>query len=466
MEYSSREVCPPDLLLQHIIRAHSIFLLHHAPSLADLYVRISRPKFCKILERFWNKFVWDWDVLLHGNPAVDIYNGLKLAAGGELGIGVGEEEWGSGEREVLEDFIRRTEGIVDLVVSRFGEAPDEAQTQLTTSLHTYESSGPKSEPSLWLGCCGDPRTEDGMIFSGTGAIARSSLKEISNWIELIYKYGHNAYGVGDNPNSIRHGKRRKKLREQDSSSTARDPRDSHTTDQIYHPGGEASKNSASCSGVPPANIPPPIVRLADASLNKASASVTNSLENEKSTTSSKSALLSGTADLALDTETIIKYLTLGVYGSSWGFQTKASIAQRNSAEHHIEHGSTDKDLKSSDERTKDAEVSLVSNKVVKDHENATKAANPARGCFVVGLQGELEQDVLLTDLGDDMETGTDPENVSERGDSSNRIMIRTLYISREKPADLDPAQDPASSKHLHFRYMIGAKFTNCCDSTR
>jgi hypothetical protein len=33
-------------------------------------------------------------LLLTGNPIVDIYNGIKLSAGGELGIGVGEEEWG------------------------------------------------------------------------------------------------------------------------------------------------------------------------------------------------------------------------------------------------------------------------------------------------------------------------------------------------------------------------------------
>ena len=52
---------------------------------------------------------------------MDIYGGIKLAAGGELGMGVGEEEWGSGEREVLEHFQSRTEGLVDLMVSRFGD---------------------------------------------------------------------------------------------------------------------------------------------------------------------------------------------------------------------------------------------------------------------------------------------------------------------------------------------------------
>ena len=128
VEYSAREVCPPALLLQQILRAHQIFLLHQAPSIADLFARIPRPKFYGFLKRFWDGFVWNWDVLLHGNPAVEIFNGLKLAAGGELGIGEGEEEWGSGEREILEGFIERTGGLVDLVVSRFGDGTPSSPT--------------------------------------------------------------------------------------------------------------------------------------------------------------------------------------------------------------------------------------------------------------------------------------------------------------------------------------------------
>lgn len=94
-EYSSREVAPPQLLLRQLLRAHSIFLLHHGPSLSDLFKKSSRDAFCDLLDRFWSRYLKNWDVLLHGNPAVDIYNGVKLAAGGELGIGVGEEDWGS-----------------------------------------------------------------------------------------------------------------------------------------------------------------------------------------------------------------------------------------------------------------------------------------------------------------------------------------------------------------------------------
>jgi hypothetical protein len=104
-EYSSREVSPAPLLLQQILTAYRIFTLHHGPSLSDMYVKLTTDKFSAILDRFWTRFCRNWDVLLHGNPAVDIFGGLKLAAGGELGYGVGEEDWGSGDREVLEDLV-------------------------------------------------------------------------------------------------------------------------------------------------------------------------------------------------------------------------------------------------------------------------------------------------------------------------------------------------------------------------
>ena len=189
---------PQDLLLQQLLRAHSVFLLHHGRSLADLYVRLTRPKFCATLERFWDRFTRDWEVLLHGTPSVDIYNGLKLAAGGELGIGVGEEEWGSGEREVLEGFIGRTEGLIDVLVSRFGDAEKETIVGRQSE-----------EQEVWLGSGRLPDCSDGVVFSGIGAVTRPSLRSISAWMEWIYKHGQAAHGVKDNPHTSRRRRRRK-----------------------------------------------------------------------------------------------------------------------------------------------------------------------------------------------------------------------------------------------------------------
>ncbi|KAF2086044.1 hypothetical protein K490DRAFT_44878, partial [Saccharata proteae CBS 121410] len=175
IEYSSREVSPPDLLVQQLLRAHNIFRLHHGPSLYDLYVRLPRHKFCNILDRFWTRFANTWDVLLHGSPAVEMYGGIKLAAGGELGMGVGEEEWGSGEREVFEDFAGRTEGLVDMIVARFGE-PAEPQDQM--SMESGKSKAVfHTDPEPWMGSGRDTEAADGVIFSGVGTIARSSLRD-------------------------------------------------------------------------------------------------------------------------------------------------------------------------------------------------------------------------------------------------------------------------------------------------
>ncbi|KAK4230258.1 hypothetical protein QBC38DRAFT_469834 [Podospora fimiseda] len=188
-EYSSREVKPATLLLQDLLRAHAVFLLHHDSSLSSLYVRIGREKFVSILKRYWDGFVAGWNVLLCGNPAVGIFGGIKIAACGELGIGVGEEERGSGEREVLEGLVGRIEGLVDVVVGRFG---------------TDESSEENGDTEIG--------GEDGAVFLGVNALSRKSLRAICWWMEDIYLWGENAYGVGDSPSATREEMMRRRRR--------------------------------------------------------------------------------------------------------------------------------------------------------------------------------------------------------------------------------------------------------------
>lgn len=194
-EYSSREVKPAALLLRDILRAHSIFLLHHDSSLSALFIRTTRPKFTSILGRYWDLFLSTWNVLLHGNPVRDIFGGIKIAASGELGIGVGEEERGSGEREVLEGLVERVDGLVDLVVSKFGDGdPNDfektGEDKKNPDQHPYRS---------WLGIGKEPGAEDGAVFLGTGALSKKSLRDITQWMEDMYTWGENAYGVLESP---------------------------------------------------------------------------------------------------------------------------------------------------------------------------------------------------------------------------------------------------------------------------
>lgn len=198
-EFSSREVKPPILLLRDLLRAHSIFLLHQASSLSVLFDSTKRSKFIGVLGRYWDSFLSTWNVLMHGNPANNLYGGIKIAACGELGIGVGEEERGSGEREVLEGFVGRVDGLVDLIVFKFGgedPSPEQERTPLEKEQQRREKP---TKP--WLGSGDDPAGDDGAIFLGTGALSRKSLCDISHWVQDLYTWGSQAYGVIDNPAS-------------------------------------------------------------------------------------------------------------------------------------------------------------------------------------------------------------------------------------------------------------------------
>ncbi|WYZ41554.1 hypothetical protein EsH8_V_000449 [Colletotrichum jinshuiense] len=199
VEFSSKEIKPASLLLQDLLRAHSIFLLHHGTSLSALFVRSRRTNFLNLVGRYWDLFLSTWNVMLQGNPARSIFAGINIAASGELGIGVGEEERGSGEREVLEGLVGRIEGLVDLVVSKFGSCDADG-----------ESKDGKDAKRPWLGTGLDPGPEDGAIFLGTGALSRQSVRDVAHWMEDLYTWGENAYGVIESPTSLRAARRPKK----------------------------------------------------------------------------------------------------------------------------------------------------------------------------------------------------------------------------------------------------------------
>ncbi|RDW60342.1 uncharacterized protein DSM5745_10800 [Aspergillus mulundensis] len=299
--YSSKEMAPPQLLIQQLRRAHSTFLLHHASNLDTLYKDVGRSTFCLFLEKFWLRFARNWDVLLGGNPAVDMYNGIKLSAGGELGFGVGEEEWGSGEREVLEDFVSRTDGLVDLVVSRFGDPYESTESCQTGSRAEDEAE------HQWLGTDDTPRPSDGVIFSGVGTITRRSLVSISHWMEWIYRYGADAYGVSEDPTSPRRRRRRKRQRAVSSGKTTSNPPPSQPPSDVVR---GAVLDCPFCPGIPPPLVggsPPPRPSSKDPQASTRSQGSDESSQNSEDKASDW---------MTTGTETFVKYLTLG-YGSSW-----------------------------------------------------------------------------------------------------------------------------------------------------
>jgi hypothetical protein len=391
VEYSSKEVSPPALLLQQLCRAHSIFLLHHGTTLWRLFHKHKRDKFCNIMDTFWSRFANDWDVLLHGSPAVDIYNGMKLAAGGELGMGVGEEDWGSGERLVLEDFVEKTDGLVDLMVSRFGE-PSPVQDLASTEA---EQATDASDAEPWMGTGSIASAADGIVFSGVGAIKPQSLRLLSQWVESIYYYGDHAYGVRDNPTTDRRKRRRRNPKP--ASSPARpavDPSASgQTTNDTLHPNQEPARP----------RIPPPIVKAVENSLDKASSAVesTGKADMNKANTSETS---QGLASLG-DTEMWMKYLTLG-YGSAWGNKKSPADAQAPAQETPSTPQATTEAPMTYVEPKPDIDVAEEKLKAQIRHENT--------GYFLIGLKGDMDDEVV--------------DDSNDEGGWNNRTLLRTVHV--------------------------------------
>ncbi|KAL8660205.1 MAG: hypothetical protein Q9226_000006 [Calogaya cf. arnoldii] len=395
IEYSAREVSPTALLLEQVMQAHQVFLLHHAQTLTDLYSRVQRPKFCAILERFWDDFVWKWDVLLHGNPATDIFGGIKLAAGGELGIGVGEEEWGSGEREVLEGFVARTEGLVDLIVSRFGESAVGSGPESVSV--PAKTSQPPLQPIDWhLGQ--DPQPSDGVIFSGVGAIARPSVKHISIWAEWLFKQGESAYGVKENPVAVN----RRRPNKTTSPNTGEPPSASVAR--------ESTRGRSSDFGIPAPIVGHHKVARDQRQQTPSSRSVRDQVQKmQPATTTIRGEIVS-------TTDTLMKYMTLGIYGSG------LSTSLMGSSEQPADRRSTN---------TKKSDRPLTT----------------SPGYFLVGLHGDLDEEDDSDDNTHDIDSATEREQVPEKKGQSSRIVVRTLVVQQ---ANKENGQ-PASSESQHSK---------------
>lgn len=371
---------PPQLLIQQLRRAHFIFLLLHDFSLDDLYTRVGRASFCLFLERFWEKFAWNWELLLTGNPIVEIYNGIKLAAGGELGVGVGEEEWGSGEREVLEDFVSRTDGLVDLVVSRFGESFEQAGDS---------PSCPNAiDGTQWLGLDTDPRPADGIIFSGLGALSRLSVSHISHWMEWLYRYGDAAYGIGRDPTSLRRRRpRRHRGRQPDTEGGAQPS----TPDRSHTPG-----------------IPRPLVMPAPQTTPEAQQqNGPGPGKGSPSPSSDQKVEQSG-----FGTETVMRYLTLG-YGSSWGFSTRSPSTSPAGGSPPAASAP-----EAGNKPSLAGHSSPAAGSQSGTHHGGTQKSMPGR--FVLGPRDDL-------DTLDDLDEGS-PEPEMRTDKPKNRIVHRTLHV--------------------------------------
>ncbi|KAK5150483.1 hypothetical protein LTR04_006802 [Oleoguttula sp. CCFEE 6159] len=362
---------------------------------------------------------------------------------GELGFGVGEEDWGSGEREVLEDVTGRTEGLVDIVVSRFGELPEQQAADSKSTISKNTSSCHDAEIELWMGNGRHPGAADGVIFSGVGNISRSSLRDLSDWMASIYTHGDHAYGVADNPNRDRRKRRRRSPPDtfQAPPNTRTDSKPTMKGDVNYRPppnakvntnvneadgGAEPGTGQLTRRAKEPTNslatshpgIPAPVVSAAEKCLNTA-------------TSSADAAQRTGTDDTVgskssyADPEIWAKYLTLGAYGSSWMGWGKKEPKERSSILRQESNDGT-KAVKPEDHGSPPIEPSLKH--IEPQPEGASEEAKLAQqrhletsGHFVIGLKGDL----TLENSDEHMDTYSSGGS-SESGGS--RTLLRTLYV--------------------------------------
>lgn len=411
------------------MRANRVFLLHNGRSLSDLFVRLSRDKFCNLLSRFWDRFSNDWDVLLHGSPAVDFFSGIKLSAGGELGIGVGEEEWGSGEREVLEGLVNSTDGLLDIVVARFGE-PSKSFGSIHTARDGLSSSG-RSDTSNnfgpWLGSANFSQPSDGVIFTGSNRIARQSLDEVADWMSWIYAYGESAYGVKDNPSS---GTRRARPQLARAAKTTTSDRMSQIT--VIK---KSSERSSSYRSAQSPGIPPPIVSAAEQSLDDATQAADKQIgkSSTKPVTEEKSSGISWT-----------KILTLGLAGSEPTTDKSEPKKVEPEAKPKTQRQVSKASLDSTEDMQEVDPMPDVDEQAEKIHNQIQQESH---GYFLVGLKGPLE-DVTS---GDEEDEG--------------RILLRTMFVEVSTPPtpgeDLEtptpqsiPRSGPVEPKKARLRILV------------
>jgi len=393
-EYSSREVKPAILLLGDLLQAHTTFLLHHASSLSALFVRTRRSKFIGLIARYWNTYLSTWNVMLHGNPANNLYGGIKIAACGELGMGVGEEERGSGEREVLEGFVGRIDGLVDVIVAKFGD-DDEDSNGKADQPRTVQWAPPPTAP--WLGSGNEPAAEDGVIFVGTGALSRKSLRDITHWMEDLYRWGPHAYGVVDNPTSNR--RTRKSKGKDKANMAAEDKQKAREVYGLKTPGKSTAEEppTESVAQKEQRRRPRPSLRRRASSHNSASDSDSKS-------------------------STLMDYLKFG-YGKHWSLGTtkeeSPAILPTSDPDPAVSPLSADG---AADRRRIEEGI----------ENSAMYPKKDSVGHYLIGLLGDIEED-------DDSEEAPDHEEESPAHNS--RLLLRTLTVELEREEDARPEKE-------------------------
>ncbi|KAG5913836.1 hypothetical protein E4U42_000847, partial [Claviceps africana] len=431
-EYSSREVKPASLLLRDLLRAHSIFLLHHDTSLSALFVRKRRDKFVAAMGRYWDLFLSTWNVVLHGNPARNIFGGINVAVSGELGVGVGEEQRGSGEREVLEGLVGRIEGLVDLVVSKFGaDSHVDAGADAEPRGYREQQAGSTPPTPPWLGMGEEPAAEDGAIFLGVGALSRKSVRDVTHWMEDLYQWGEHAYGVIESPTSTRRARARARARTRRENKSL-DEMPSATPTSKQAPGDQAKKPNEGLSEDKTGEQPEEQHPGAD-QVGQNPEPLATAAQADASTDAPAASGTAGTAEAQDGTlDKMLSYMKLG-YGSYWTMPGKSHRYTKSESSSTATTTAVATTTAATTSRPSRETTSPLPHSRPHSHPQPhphplKRTASETHGHYLIGFRGSIEDDAYGVGSGSD-------SSGSACSDADVRTVVRTINVELEhKPA--------------------------------
>jgi len=434
-EWSNREVAPTQLLVAQIKRAYAQYRFLYGTFQMG-WEKMERGAFCKRVEKYWLRWAWvRWDIVLHGSPVIDMLaeKAVKMA-GGRLG----KEEIGRQEREFMEGWIRKesAHGLVDMVVSRFGErevdvTPEDASPTKTKGGSPFWFWNSHRRGDNISTKDANKNTEDlppvlmpsdGCVLKGIGAVEAN---DVANYLSDLYEKGEETYVVTGN--GVRRKRRRKRPNGQPRlgvSSGESSPRRSTSTVRHVREDGPKRTNMGSgrsepeCSEVQPS---PPI--SPDAAPE---ALIPNSPPEAPPPADDPPPPQSAVGDdnplrfrnLSATNGKIINLLTFG-----WSSR--------------IRSGSTSTPSESGDGGDTDSVFGDASEPTTSTAESERKR----RGAFLIGFQGDLE----LEDIDDDHE------------DSSGRITSRTVWLPRTRTpnqGEVEEEEEPTPQPLSELKIVV------------
>ena len=179
---------------------------------------------------------------------------------------------------------------------------------------------------------------------------------------------------------------------------------------------------------PITGIPPPIVGPTRVS---AAASKRSGSNYEGNGTKNNAGAKAIGEDRSSGTATLMKYLTLGVYGSKGGTASETPIVHRR-VSYLRDENLVDHDAES--RKSSNVSSSLPEQRI-------------SHGYFMIGPQGDLDPDNNMEDDDQDTEPSTDRESVDGNESWSQRTMLRTIYVERTKSnaAETNVSMRPSST---------------------